>query len=231
MQAFVIRLENNEYSERVAERCIASGKKYGIKVEPFNAITKEEAYSELKKLKLEWGWANNNTKNTICPYTGLLQFPYTCKDLRTKIACSLSHFHLWCLSVFLWEPILILEHDAVFIRELPEIDFKGICQINDPAGCTPKGKAWSRNMHKRGRNLSADAWPKTRIEYKDNRPDGLAGNSAYLIHHHAALQLVNAFKEYGVWPNDATICIQLFPYLEEYYPFIIETRQEKSTTV
>jgi len=226
MKAYVITLTGNEYSEEVTQRCINSGKKYGIEVEPFEAINIHTAPKLLKQQKLKWTWADNNTREMICPSTNLKQFPYKCKDLRIKIACSLSHYQLWRNCFYLRENILILEHDAVFIRELPEIDFNGICQINDPKGCTPGGYNWSQSMRERGRGI----WPKTLMDYKDNRPDGLAGNSAYLIEPWAAKCLVMTFREIGIWPNDATMCIQLFPFLEEYYPFIIETKQEMSTT-
>ena len=64
-----------------------------------------------------------------------------------------------------------------------------------------------------------------------NIPDGLAGNSAYAIKPWAAQQLITKYHELGVWPNDATMCKQLFPYLEEYYPFITKVEQEKSTSI
>ena len=73
-------------------------------------------------------------------------------------------------------------------------------------------------------------YPKTEIHYGDDRPDGLAGNSAYLLKPWAAEDLVMAFKTYGVWPNDATMCRQLFPYLEELYPFVTRVRQTESTS-
>ena len=137
---------------------------------------------------------------------------------------------MWERCVALDEPILILEHDAVFIRKLPEFEFKGICQINDPAGVTRKGSWWSKEMVKRG---GEGAFEKTWITTEAERliPDGLAGNSAYIIKPWAAQELINAFHKFGVWPNDATMCKQLFPYLEEYYPFITKAVQSQSTTV
>ena len=112
---------------------------------------------------------------------------------------------------------------------MPKIEFKGICQINDPAGATRKGAWWSQQMKQRG---GEGAFEKTWVTTPDERhiADGLAGNSAYLIKPWAAQELVNTFHKLGVWPNDATMCKQLFPYLEEYYPFITKVVQTKSTT-
>ena len=84
-------------------------------------------------------------------------------------------------------------------------------------------------MHKRG---GEGVFPKTWIRKPEERniPDGLAGNSAYLIKPWAAMEVINKFHEVGVWPNDATICQQLFPYLEEYYPYLTKPMSGKSTT-
>ena len=231
MKAFVIVLEGNKYSESVGNRCISSAKKFGLEVSKFYGVDKASAYEAMSENGLEWTWANNNTKNAVCPITRLQQFPYTAADIRAKIGCSMSHYMLWKECVELDEPILILEHDAVFIHDFPKVvKFNGICQINDPSGATRKGPWWSQYMIRCGR---FGAHEKTWVTTESERliPDGLAGNSAYMIKPWAAKELMNKFKELGVWPNDATMCKQLFPYLEEYYPFITKVNQTQSTTV
>lgn len=230
MKAFVITLKNDAYSNQVADRCIQSAAAVGLAVEKFLGVDKEMAEHVMADHQLKWTWANNNTSDALCPITGLHQFPYRTNDLRAKIGCSMSHFLLWKHCVDINQPILILEHDAVFLRPLPEFEFKGICQINDPAGCTRRGGWWSQQMIKRG---GAGAFEKTWVTTPDERkiPDGLAGNSAYVIKPHAAQDLINKYHELGVWPNDATMCKQIFPYLEEYYPFVTKVVQTKSTTI
>ena len=42
-----------------------------------------------------------------------------------------------------------------------------------------------------------------------NIPQGLAGNSAYIIKPGGAKKMLDAVKEYGMWPNDALMCKQL----------------------
>jgi GR25 family glycosyltransferase involved in LPS biosynthesis len=229
MKAYVITLMNNEYSNQVADRCIASAAQFGLGVEKFYGIEKERALSVMTGCELEWTWAKDNTQERYCPVTGLYQFPYTTSDFRAKVGCSMSHYLLWKRCVEFDEPLLILEHDAVFLRPLPEVEFKGICQINDPAGATRKGSWWSGQMKKRG---GEGVFEKTWVTAEKERhiPDGLAGNSAYMIKPHAAQELINKFHELGVWPNDAVMCKQLFPYLEEYYPFITKVVQTRSTT-
>lgn len=229
MQALVITLRGHPYSEQCADRCIESAKKYGIKVEKWYGIDKEHAEKIMFSQGLQWTWALGNTKEYICPKTGLKQFPYTAKDLRTKIGCSMSHYMLWKECIDFDETFLILEHDAVFINELPDIKFEGICQINDPRGCTRRGAQWSDQMISRGEGIFEKTWVTTPKER--NIPDGLAGNSAYLIKPWAAKQLVDMVNKVGVWPNDAIMCKQLFPYLQEYYPFVTKVIQTQSTSI
>jgi GR25 family glycosyltransferase involved in LPS biosynthesis len=221
--AFVITLEGHEYSEAKATRCIESAAEFGIKAEKFKAIDQDQAFQSMAEHGLRWTWANGNISNSTCPITGLAQHPYG--DLASKIGCSMSHYLLWQHCVNTQEPILILEHDAVFLRALPEIEFKGVCMINDPAGATHRGEWWSEHMTRRGTGV----FSKTMV-MSGKRPDGLAGNSAYLIKPHAAQELISAFHALGVWPNDATACIQLFPYLQELFPFVTRVEQTQSTT-
>ncbi len=228
MKGYVITIRDHEYSKRKTDRCIKTASNIGeIEVERFYCIPKEHARATMNNYGLEWTWANNNTQPSVCPITKLQQRPYYSANLDTKISCSMSHYLLWKKCVGLNVPILILEHDAVFIRKFPEFDFQGICQINDPKGGGKNGSKLSHLMTTRG---TVGVQPSTPNTTDKMIPDGLAGNSAYVIKPFAAQELINKFHELGVWPNDATMCIQLFPYLEEYYPFITKAEQEISTS-
>lgn len=230
MKAVVIYQPEIPYSVGVADRCIGTAAGFGLTVEKYAGVNKETAVAEMEAVGLSWTWADNNTRRMTCPVTGLTTFPYTASDFRTKIACSMSHYKLWKECAESGEDYLILEHDAVFLRALPAIQFKGICQINDPNGATRRGKWWSDTMKARGRT---GVFEKTWVTAENERdiPDGLAGNSAYLIKPWAAQELVDICHNAGLWPNDAIMNKQLFPYLEEYYPFITKVIQTKSTTV
>ena len=211
MKAFVITLRGNEYSERVATRCIESA---NIPVERFTAITADKSLSLLREIGLRWTWGDG--------YKGMKHKPYG-GNLGARIGCFLSHFLLWQICVKSG-PIMILEHDAVFIRDFEPFDFAGACMLNDPLGATPRGDWWSERMELRGPGV----WPKTKV-FDDTRPDGLAGNSAYVLQPHAAQRLIELVYEIGAWPNDATICRQLVPWLEEVYPFVTEVQAGQST--
>ena len=217
MKAYVITLRGNEYSERVAARCIKTAKDIGgIAVKYFNAITADDAIKVMECRGLKWTWGDGGA--------GLKHHSYGGNE-AARIGCAMSHYALWEKCAWFGKPLLILEHDAVFVRAFEEFEFKGICQINDPAGATPRGDWWQGRMTGNGR---IGAWPKTRI-FDDGRPDGLAGNSAYVIQFTHALMLMELVRDIGVWPNDATMCRQLIPDLEEYYPFITRVEPEQST--
>lgn len=173
---------------------------------------------------LNWSWAEMNTAPATCPITGLRQHPYKSADFRMRVGCSMSHYLLWDLCVRVGEPVLILEHDAVFLRPLPKIDHVlGAIMINDPTGATPNGGHWAAATQRKGVGIHA----KTEI-FAQGRPDGLAGGSAYIIAPHTAAMAIACFKHLGVWPNDATLCRQLFGGLQELYPFVTRVQAEKS---
>lgn len=228
MKIFVITMLGHQYSESSARACQISGQKVGVQVEIFPAVTIQTHQSIMDAHGLSWQWAHNNTRETVCPHTGLVQFPYRARDLRAKIACSLSHYLLWHQCKESGEDYVILEHDARFLTAIPDLDFHGAVQINDPKGGGYRGRWHSKVMRERGlqgvQPLTAKREPGSRI------PDGFSGNSAYMIHPWAAREFCDKFHDIGVWPNDATICLQLFPWLQEYYPFVTRVCQTQSTT-
>jgi GR25 family glycosyltransferase involved in LPS biosynthesis len=171
--------------------------------------------NELRGLGLRWSWGDGYGEMLHKPYGG---------NNDARVSCFLSHYMLWYNCTFIEKPILILEHDAVFVRPFEPFEFDSICMINDPKGATPKGDWWHDQMVKRGPGV----WPKTKI-FDNTRPDGLAGNSAYVIKPHAAQQLIDLVDSIGAWPNDAIMCRQLIDGLEEHYPFITEVQAEQST--
>ena len=211
MEAWVITLFENEYSRRVAARCIESA---NIKVREWEAVPARHGRQFLEDAGLEWTWGHG--------YGGMNHKPYGGNN-DARIACFMSHYLLWRRCVVKERPLLILEHDAVFVRPFEPFEFDNICMINDPFMATPRGDWWSDQMRRRGPGV----WPKTKV-FDDSRPDGLAGNSAYVIKPHAAQNLIDLAHEIGAWPNDALMCRQ-FMDLQEYYPFITEVRAEMST--
>jgi len=216
LKAYVITLEGHAYSEASALRCIQSAK--GIWVQRFHAVNADRAVNRAAFYGIEWTWQDSG----YCPKTGLKFHRYGGGNAR--LGCAISHYMLW-LRCAETEPMLILEHDAVFLRPFEPFEFDKICQVNDPRGATPRGDWWSDEMAKRGDGV----WPKTHV-LEHPRPDGLAGNSAYVIKPEGAKELIDLVNHIGLWPNDALMCRQLVPGLQELYPFLTHVRQEQSTT-
>jgi len=118
------------------------------------------------------------------------------------------------------EPILVLEHDAVFTQKLDteylvQLTKHGVIGINDPRGAT-------RKSHVFHTLICESRWPIQPIPQIDNMevPQGLAGNSAYIIKPFAAKKIIERVKEIGAWPNDAFLCYQNFSFLgvtKKYY--------------
>jgi GR25 family glycosyltransferase involved in LPS biosynthesis len=158
----------------------------------------------------------------------------TYEGMTLTVACSLSHMHLWNKCVEMNEPIMILEHDAVFTRKfrlgklLDAIEDGDIVMINDPRGATRRGTVYHENIIRWDKGLNTIDGVNTADE---NVPDGLAGNSAYIITPAAAKKASELQSSIGIWPNDALLCKQLFPRnLKSYYPYITRVEQKKSTT-
>ena len=68
MKARVITLLDNAYSEECAQRCIDSS---NIPVEPFPAVTPEEAPGIMEDLQLQWTWGTgySSSVNTSVKHT------------------------------------------------------------------------------------------------------------------------------------------------------------------
>ena len=228
MKAFVITLFNDKYSVQSAENTLKTARQMNddLHIEMVRAVTpdkiKDSTYSYPKE-------------GETSTYEGMTLVGYKAKDIGKKIACSLSHMHLWNKCVEMGEPIMILEHDAVFTRKfrlgklLDAIEDGDIVMINDPRGATRRGAIYHENIIRWDKGLNTIDGVNTADE---NVPDGLAGNSAYIITPAAAKKAIELQSSIGIWPNDALLCKQLFPRnLKSYYPYITKVNQLKSTTV
>lgn len=227
MKAFVITLFNDKYSVQSAENTLKTARQMNddLHIEMVRAVTpdkiKDNTYSYPKQ-------------GETSTYEGMTLVGYKAKDVGKKVACSLSHMHLWNKCVEMNEPIMILEHDAVFTRKfklsklLDAIEDGDIVMINDPRGATRRGTVYHENIIRWDKGLNTIDGVNTPDE---NVPDGLAGNSAYIITPSAAKKAIELQSSIGIWPNDALLCKQLFPRnLKSYYPYITRVEQKKSTT-
>jgi len=263
MKAYIISMLNDHDSTVATRRLLRSIEttESNIDAMSFNAVTPETMDNNINRLfgsqmpyaKIQYTYPKTAAENRLDILSGLNLSAYPTKDLRKRISCFLSHYSLWRLCFQMKEPIMILEHDAFFVRKF---DFANITDrvtgnilgLNDPSGATRK--QWVYNSNCIGRhqdfemkwiNRNRDNKDKQLPEYavfaapnvdNDNKiPQGLAGNSAYVIRPEGAANLMGLVAEHGFWPNDAIMCKQLLPrQLMQIYPYVTKVQGTTSTT-
>lgn len=117
-KAFVITIMDNERSVQVADRCIASGKKFGLTIDKWAATTpKDDPQAEMFRLNL--------------PYRNFSEV-YSRQDRAA--AAFLSHHSLWKLALESKEDIIIFEHDAVLVAPIPNVSgYQGCVSFGAPS--------------------------------------------------------------------------------------------------
>lgn len=231
MKAYAVVLKGHHISELAFSKLLKSSErvKNDFTVENFNAVIPEEVPDILRKKSIRWNWPW--TERSLDIQSGMVKSPYRTNEKKKRIACFLSHYSLWEKCVDLNEPIIILEHDAIFKKKV-ELSVllesnKSIIALNDPIGATRKSREYHDAVVSKGKEGVVP------VPYIDSReiPQGLPGNSAYLIKPGAAKKLIELTEEYGAWPNDALMCKQLMPEkLGIVYPYCTKVQGTQSTT-
>jgi len=224
MRAFAITMWGHEGSENGFKRLQQSWKSYkqSFPLKRFTAITYDDNLDSIMdsyKIKWNYPWEEAELDWT----SGLVKSPYPTRNPKARIACALSHYALWKKCYNENEAILILEHDAVFTKTLNYkfiLDSKyDIIGINDPRGATRRAMNFFIEVD---RNRDYIQRPPM-IDY-EHVPQGIAGNSAYIMKPSGAKKMLDLVDEYGLWPNDAIMCRQLVPTLgvtKEYYTKVL----------
>lgn len=161
---------------------------------------------------------------------------YSTDYIDTIVATAMSHAALWKFCVQENEPFIIIEHDAIFVRDFSPKEIAnhiglspmvGACSINDPRGATRRSQQYHAAM-------SPGVNPVPNVDegaIGSIPPQGLPGNSAYLITPSFAKRLLDVMSYNGIWPNDAFMCRQLFPgMLYSLYPYATVVKQTRSTS-
>lgn len=230
MKAFAIVVPGNNISMSGFNELNESYKKYGHAegLEMHEAIELHKVEGFCGGNGLVWNYPLEGQISDI--KSGLIKSAYQTADLRKRMSCFLSHWYLWQKCKTLDETILILEHDSRFIKKLPaDSTFAranyDIIGINDPSMATRKSKVYHDKILERSEFFQ----PVPRID-EFNIPQGLAGNSAYVIKPEGAKLMIELTQEYGMWPNDALMCYQLVPRLGVTRNFYTRIQGLRSTT-
>lgn len=215
----------DRFSKDAAKRCINSA---NFDIEIFDATTPKT----LDNLPGKWTYPTRQNQERW--EFGMHLTAYKTRVLENRIACFMSHYRLWKKCVELDETIMVLEHDAIFVRkfdytEVEELFTGDILGINDPTGATRKYKIFDNNIkkHYNGKTVVVE----TPWVDEQQVPQGLAGNSAYIIKSNGATKLLELVDKHGMWPNDAIMCKQLMPdSLQCVYPYYTKVQRIGSTT-
>ena len=195
MKTFIITIKGHPLSEKESRECRESAKEfYKHDIEVFDAITPSRGYKDIL------GDRPNIFDNYPRP---------------DRVACCFaSHYLLWKKCIELNEPILILEHDAVFISEFPNVDFDMCCTFGEPTYYRPQY-----------------------IDFDTPKVDGIQtltdknflGHHAYAMKPEAAKIFVEDCDTTVLSPNDLWMTKEKYPWLQEYRPFPISAQKSAST--
>ncbi len=229
MKAFVITIPNHHVSQNASNICITSSINVGneFTVEKFHAVVPHQVNKMMRDFKIKW---NYPWEGEVFDFkTGLKKSAYPTVNRDARIACALSHYSLWHECANQNESYLILEHDAKFVSKLDYeyIDNSGyvIVGINNPLFATRKANEFKKLVEQGQREIV----PSPSIDSYEV-PQGLAGNSAYIIKPKGANQMLKLVEDHGLWPNDALMCRQLLPKLGVTKKFYTEVQGTPSTT-
>ena len=231
MKTNIIRLQNDIDSNKYANWCWQTSA-VNTNIEFFNAVTPNEVDELMSGLRIEWKYPWTGEVNDI--KSGLTLRAYQTADPKKRMACFLSHYCLWEKTIKSGEPMLILEHDAMFISKKP-IPFDDILNsgfeiigINEPFGATRLSQAFHENVQKE--HFCKNNVVRAPLIDDIKVPQGIAGNSAYIITPKGAYTMIKLTKEHGAWPNDALMCRQLIFGLGVTKTYYTKIQRIKSTT-
>jgi GR25 family glycosyltransferase involved in LPS biosynthesis len=240
MKALIISLTNSYPAQMATRHLMGSIKRTKSKLEPLSidATTPMTFQEDLEKIdeidarNLQWTWPIEPSQDGMDLNTGLYKRHYTTDDMLKVVACMVSHMRCWQMCIDLDETVVILEHDAEFTRKFDFDDLKedfkgGIIGLNHPKNATRRAKVFHDKVSQKE---GLQPVPSVQESHEDPLPQGLAGNSAYVISPAAAKKLLNKTKEVGLWPNDAIMCKQLFPWMQVVFPYYTKVQGLKSTT-
>tara|TARA_B100000131_G_scaffold125068_1_gene122303 strand:+ start:10929 stop:11816 length:888 start_codon:yes stop_codon:yes gene_type:complete len=249
----IITLINDTASLAAARAAVDSIRKYNSMLQPYiiPAVTPETLDVELKSFRKtikDWTYPYKPGDSRIDIKSGMTLSAYNAKDYLKVVSCLVSHMKCWRMSLMLNTTLVILEHDAIFTKKFDLFnDIYGsgrdtsIIQLNNPLGATRKSQTFydglqlqltetgNDNEVKEGYTRLLDApW----VDTDRVSPQGLAGNSAYVMNPGPAFKLFKLIDEHGLWPNDAIMCKQLLGegILKVAYPHYTKLQGVASTT-
>ena len=188
MKSFVIILQESEHSRKVGEEAIMAARKFGIEPEVHPGVLGYNA----PELFAKYGITRFLTRDLI--------------DNPGHQGCFLSHFELWMKCAKLNEPVLILEHDGIVVRPLPDdiLDrFDGVLKLDpfDVFDCTD---VYTKKVTD-GLTEPVGVWHQPSRNTWHGTGEFLWGAYGYIIKPDAAMALIQFARKIGAAPTDVHI--------------------------
>jgi len=193
----------------------------------FDAVRAWDVKVLMESENLVWNWPDSGAK--FDEKTKIKKRAYATRNPDNRKACALSHYLLWKECYESGESMLILEHDALFLHKfhcshLEESKY-GMFGLNDPKNATRLPQKFDAIV-KKSKDKILPVPTIDRMEVAQ----GIAGASAYYMKPWAAQEALEAVGEYGLWPNDALLCQQLFDWIAVTSKYYTRVQGTKSTT-
>lgn len=191
MRMVCIYTEQHIESIKIAKRCVESAKKIGYDVELYPAVY----WRDMDKVHEEY---NLTKKYQPIPNTSITTIT-TCPAFR--MANGTTHYLLykWCVENN--QSMCIVEHDSIFVKQIPEATENGIIQISSHAKVQmDKEKLYHCTRAKKMRKFQPN------FEYKWDANIGVirhpltgtSGTSGYIIHPGAAKKMIDYIEVDGI---------------------------------
>lgn len=198
MKTYIIYLPGNELSTKLANQAIKSTMSIGVDAELFVGVNRDAA---------EQFFADNNIR--LGPSDGATSWsPGT-------MGCFASHYSMWKLCCDIDQPVTVLEHDAIMLRNPTSIlnQVVDVCHL-DMFMPFNSGIPEDSEMHFKWYNEHVMLYQPGVTDYPshafyDTRSitgDCFRGAYGYIIKPSAAKRIINFVHEFGAFPADRAIC-------------------------
>ena len=220
MKTYIIRLKDNEISEKHAAECVEQAAKFGIEVNYFDAINGLEYQAHLDELQI---------------------FPrYKFKKGRVGVfGCFLSHYYLWKKCTEKKVPFCILEHDGYFIKPLPNDILNKFSDVLKLDNLDPFSKQYNNLIDEQSDlSITVNKYHNSQTKFLNKNQTGnyMRGAYSYIIKPHAAAKLLHWISKNGFVPadnqlGDAVFDIQVtIPTVARLHPAYYNRISELSLT-
>ena len=119
---YIISIQGNKVSEQLTQQCLASCERVGqpnVNVFPAFDATDSPVKIQDHDLGVPIGEMGSIKVPEFLQNQVFINFLRLRRAdlLMTQIACFLSHYSLWCMCLDKDQPIVILEHDAIMVKQ------------------------------------------------------------------------------------------------------------------